>query len=269
MNSSHASPAVPPASPILSIECGDLAGVEQRPTHAHPEPVLLWTSTATVLGTIASRDWLVPPGYGLWIPGGIEHGGTVLRDGDMSIIHFAADRCPITWSQPTGVAVGPLLRELIGHLHRIGPKDPSRLLGEALLFELLTPLATHDIPVSVPTDPRVRAVAERLLADPADQRELTVWADHLHTGVRTLSRLFRAQTGLSFSAWRTQVRIRAAIHLLGKGTTVNATARAVGYRRPSAFISAFRRVTGQTPGTYLQAGTIPRQPSGDGRGPLR
>jgi AraC-like DNA-binding protein len=251
MSSSHASPA----SPILSIERGDSAGVERRPTHAHPAPVLLWTSTATVLGTIASRDWLVPPGYGLWIPGGVEHGGSVLREGEMSIIHFAADRCPITWTEPTGIAVGSLLRELIGHLREIGPADPSRLLAEALLFELLTPLATHDIQVSMPADPRVRAIAERLLADPADQRELRAWADHVHTGVRTLSRLFRAETGLSFTAWRAHVRIRAAIQLLGNGTTVNATAHAVGYRRPSAFITAFRRVTGHTPGTYLQADT--------------
>ncbi|MEU9454581.1 AraC family transcriptional regulator [Streptomyces sp. NPDC048277] len=257
MSSSHAAPAVPPASPILSIERGDSAEVERRPTHAHPEPVLLWTSTATVLGTVASRDWLVPPGYGLWIPGGIEHGGTVLREGEMSVIHFAADHCPITWTEPTGIAVGPLLRELIGHLRRTGPEDPSRLLGEALMFELLTPLASHDIQVSMPADPRVRAVAERLLADPADQRELTAWAEHVHTGVRTLSRLFRAETGLSFATWRTHVRIRAAIQLLGSGTTVNATARAVGYRRPSAFISAFRRVTGHTPGTYLQTETNP------------
>jgi AraC-like DNA-binding protein len=57
--------------------------------------------------------------------------------------------------------------------------------------------------------------------------------------------------------WRTQVRIRAAIQLLGSGATVNATARAVGYRKPSAFISAFRRFTGQTPGTYIHAGPTP------------
>lgn len=241
-------------SPILSIHRGDSAGVAGRTTHTHPEPVMLWASTATIMGTIANRDWLVPPGYGMWIPGGVEHGGgTVLREGELSIIHFAVD-CPITWTEPTGVAIGPLLRELIKHLHRAGPRDPGRPLGEALMFELLTPLATHDIQVSVPADPRVRDIAERLLADPGDPRELTAWADHVHAGARTLSRLFRAETGLSFAEWRTQVRIRAAIQLLGNGTPVNATAHAVGYRRPSAFISAFRRVTGQTPGTYRQAG---------------
>ncbi|WNV87761.1 AraC family transcriptional regulator [Umezawaea sp. Da 62-37] len=107
----------------------------------------------------------------------------------------------------------------------------------------------------MPTDPRARAIAEQLIAHPADQRELTAWADHVHAGVRTLSRLFRAETGLSFATWRTQVRIRAAIPMLAGGTPVNAAARAVGYRKPSAFIAAFRRVTGHTPGTYL---TTPR-----------
>lgn len=258
MTGQTVSPQAPPVSPILSIEKGTTRGVDEFPTHSHPEPVLLWSSTATVLGTVGSRDWLIPPGYGMWVPGGVEHGGplNVLQDGEMSIIHFDADRCPIRWAEPTGVEIGPLLSELIRHLHQSGPQDPSRPHSERLLFELLTPLATHDIGISMPTDPRVRAIAERLLADPADQRELGQWADQVHASVRTLSRLFPAETGMSFSAWRTQVRIRAAIELLARGTAVSTTARAVGYRRPSAFISAFRRVTGQTPGAYVHADRV-------------
>lgn len=80
---------------------------------------------------------------------------------------------------------------------------------------------------------------------------LLSWADHVHASVRALSRLFRAETGLSFASWRTQLRIRAAIPMLADGTSVGATARAVGYYKPSAFIAMFQRVTGQTPGTYL------------------
>lgn len=265
MNSpDHAPAASPPTpsptpvwSPILSVHHDEDTPYEQYETaHSHPEPKLLWTSTATLTVTAAARDWLVPPGYGLWIPGGVEHAVAALRWGDGSVITFAPDRCPITWNQPTGVSVGPLLRELITHLHQSGPQDPSRPHAEALLFALLTPLPTHNIHVSMPSDPRVRAIAERLIADPADPRELAAWADHVHAGVRTLSRLFAAETGLSFAAWRTQVRIHAAVALLTTGATVNTTARAVGYRKPSAFIAAFRRTTGQTPGTYIQANTI-------------
>ena len=263
-SSDHAAPP-PPApsltsplrSPILSIGRDEAGPHLLVGTHAHPGPKLLWASTATLAVTIASRDLLVPPGYGLWVPGGVEHAVAALHAGEMSIITFAADHCPITWTEPTGVSVGPLLRELIAHLHRIGPQDPSRPHAETLMFDLLTPLPARDIHVSMPADPRVRAIADQLIANPADQRELAAWADHVHAGVRTLSRLFLSETGVSFAQWRTRVRIRAAIQHLASGASVNATARAVGYRKPSAFIAAFRRATGQTPATYTHAGTPP------------
>ncbi|GAA3629276.1 helix-turn-helix transcriptional regulator [Kineosporia mesophila] len=255
----HEAPSTPgpPGSPILSIQRGHTRDIPTGlPTHSHPEPMLMSSAGATVLGSVGARDWLIPPGYGLWIPGGYEHGGAVLHHGELSILHLDTEHCPITWTEPTGVAVGPLLRELITHLLRIAPHDPSRRAGETLLFDLLTPLTTHDIQVAVPADPRVSVIAERLLAHPDDQRELTDWADEVHASVRTLSRLFPAETGLTFAAWRTQVRIHAAIQLLGRGTSVTATARAVGYRHPSAFITAFRRVTGHTPGTYNSADAV-------------
>lgn len=55
------SASTPPVSPILSIENGNTQGVDRQPTHSHLEPLLLWSSTATVMGTIGSRDWLIPP----------------------------------------------------------------------------------------------------------------------------------------------------------------------------------------------------------------
>jgi AraC-like DNA-binding protein len=248
-----ASGVEPWRSPILSLgrEGAEASETYER-MHSHPEPKLIWTATATLSITTASKEWLVPPGYGLWIPGDHEHGVAALHLGEGSVITFAPTDCPISWAEPTGVEIGPLLLELIEHLQTSGPDDGSRLPAEALLFALLQPLPTHEIHVAMPTDPRVRIIAERLIADPADSRELAFWADEVHAGVRTLSRLFRAETGVSFAQWRTQVRIRAAIQLLADGTPVKATARAVGYTKPSAFIEAFRRATGQTPGTYLK-----------------
>jgi len=242
--------SIPAPSPILSIDRGESAAHDGLGTHSHPEPKLFWTWTATVLVTAAERDWLVPPGYGLWVPSGVEHGGAVLRAGEGFAITFDPATCPITWSQPTGVSGGPLLRELIAHLHRSDPRDPNLFHAEALMVSQLTPLPPYDIHVTMPADPRIRVIAERLITDPADARELTAWADYTHTGLRTLTRLFQNETGLSFTRWRTQVRVRAAIPLLSAGATVESVARRVGYQKTSAFIAAFRRVTGQTPGTY-------------------
>jgi AraC-like DNA-binding protein len=244
-------------SPILSINRGGLDPQPPFQPHAHPEPMLLWSSTATVTVTTASRDWLVPPTYGIWIPTGIEHAAATVQAGEGCIVRFAPARCPITWSEPTGIAVAPLLRELILHLHRTGPETPGRHHAEALVFDLLSPLPTNTIHVAMPTDPRVRTIAERLVANPADPRELAVWAYEVHAGVRTLSRLFLSETGLTFAQWRSHIRIRAAAHHLANGASVNATARAVGYRKPSAFINAFRRATGQTPGAFSHVDAPP------------
>ena len=257
-----ATPRAEGGSPILSLGRGASEPSAEpldryEAMHTHPEPKLVWTSTATLRVTTAARDWLLPPGYGLWIPGGHEHGVAALRLGEGSVITFDPDHCPLTWAEPTGVVVGPLLRELVAHLQRSPPDDPSRPPAETLLFALLRPVPSHDIHVTLPADPRLRAIAERILADPAEARDLAFWADEVHASVRTLSRLFRADTGMSFAQWRAHVRIRAAIEHLAEGTPVKATARAVGYAKTSAFIEAFRRATGQTPGTYLKARPAP------------
>ncbi|AHH18755.1 putative transcriptional regulator, AraC family [Nocardia nova SH22a] len=239
-------------SPILSI---DRSGAEARRTidwHAHDEAMLLWSATATVAMSTPARDWLVPPGYGLWVPPRIVHSEKALRPGELCVVRFAPDLCPVSWPEPVGISVGSLLRELVSHLHDAEPDDPSRAHAELLVFDLLAPLPVNAIDVSMPADPRVRAIAEQIIADPGDTRDLAFWAHRTHTGVRTLSRLFARETGLSFGQWRTHVRMRAAAQHLADGRSVNATARAVGYRKPSAFIAAFRRSTGRTPGACLR-----------------
>lgn len=254
MNHSGSAESPAPTPRILSIERGVSDHQEPLEAHAHPEPLLLSVSSATVIVTTPKREWLIPPGYGLWIPAGIEHGGTILRAGEGSAVTVDPDRCPIAWAEPTGVLITPLLRELMSHLHHSAATDPSRPRAEALLFDLLVPQPAHAIHVAIPTDPRARTIAELLIANPSDQRQLDAWADHVHASVRTLARLFVGETGLSFARWRTQVRIRAAVGMLADGDGVAQVARSVGYRKTSAFIAAFRRATGSTPGAYVHAG---------------
>jgi AraC-like DNA-binding protein len=129
--------------------------------------------------------------------------------------------------------------------------DPSRPHAEAFMLALLVPLPTHDIHVTMPTRPTSASHRRTARRGPAGERELAAWADHVHSSVRTLARLFTMETGLSFARWRTRVRIRTAVQLLADGASVTTTARAVGYRRPSTVINAFSRVIGHMPGTYL------------------
>jgi AraC-like DNA-binding protein len=63
--------------------------------------------------------------------------------------------------------------------------------------------------------------------------------------------LFRSETGLSFGAWRQRARLIRALQLLADDVSVTQTAIAVGYESTSAFVAAFRRTIGTTPGRYF------------------
>jgi AraC-like DNA-binding protein len=74
---------------------------------------------------------------------------------------------------------------------------------------------------------------------------------------RTFTRLFRAQSGVSFGEWRQQVCLLAAIERLSMGQPVTHVALDLGYASPSAFAAAFRRVLGETPSQYVEANFCP------------
>jgi AraC-like DNA-binding protein len=56
---------------------------------------------------------------------------------------------------------------------------------------------------------------------------------------------------LSFSAWRQQVRLMAALPRLARGEPVTAVALDLGYEAPGSFTEVFRRWFGTTPSGYF------------------
>jgi AraC-like DNA-binding protein len=102
-----------------------------------------------------------------------------------------------------------------------------------------------------PRDPRARAVADALTADPADARTLADWGGEVGASARTLARLFVAETGLAFGQWRERARMRAAMPHLAAGLPIEAVARRVGYSTASSFTAAFHRLVGVTPREYF------------------
>ena len=112
--------------------------------------------------------------------------------------------------------------------------------------------APLDLPL--PQDRRALAVAEALIADPADGRDLEAWARSASASDRTLARLFRAETGLTFGRWRQRRRLLAALERLAAGAPVTVVALDLGYDSPSAFIAMFRRTLGTSPTRYLRDG---------------
>ncbi|GAB2925653.1 helix-turn-helix transcriptional regulator [Streptomyces mayteni] len=200
---------------------------------------------------VDGAHWVLPRTRALWLPAGVVHRTGATRDAVLCSLYFEPDGCDQGWTEPTPVAVDGLLAHLIAHLGRENLPDDARLRAEAVVLDLLRPLPATPIDVPEPSDDRVRAVAAALLADPGNPRGLEAHARAVGVSRRTLTRLFVQDTGMNFDRWRTHARLRAALPLLAEGQPVSRVAHAVGYATPSAFLAAFRRTVGTSPGRYL------------------
>jgi AraC-like DNA-binding protein/quercetin dioxygenase-like cupin family protein len=219
--------------------------------HTHDVHQLAWVREGILMVTIGERHWVLPPSLALWIPAGIAHTSTAVREEATMQGIYLPRAVQQHWTEPTVVTMSGLLRELVDYLCSVDLRPGARHAAEALVPELLEPSATLTIEVPLPSDPRAMRIAEALLADPGDPRDLGDWGHAVGASVRTLSRVFPAQTGMGFAQWRSRMRLRASLAHLAAGETVSTTAALVGFASTSAFIAAFGRLTGMTPGAYF------------------
>jgi len=221
--------------------------------HTHDEHQLAWAAGGVLTVVTDDGTWVLPSTRALWIPGGEEHETIADGSSTMRSVYLDPCHCPVGWTRPQPVAVGPLLAGLINHLAEAELDPGRRARAEAVLLDLLEPVATATVDAPMPRDPRAREVAAALRDNPADLRSLDAWGHAVGASSRTLARVFRADTGLGFDRWRTLMRLQAALRELAAGVQVTTVARHVGYQTTSAFVAAFRRETGLTPGAYFRS----------------
>jgi AraC-like DNA-binding protein/quercetin dioxygenase-like cupin family protein len=228
-------------------------------THMHREAQLVYAARGTMQVTTPKGRWLVPPDRAVWVPARLPHAIDVLADIEMRTLYFdlawlAREERSESLEAEFVVRVSPLLHQAILALFD-GRDDPRRsdLLVRLALLELhQAEDPTTFIPL--PQEVRCRRAAELVLADPAGLHEIDALARQVGTSARTLSRLFSAETQLSFKSWCQRARIAAAIEKLSMDPTasVKQIAADLGYASLSAFSHAFRQVTGKTPTEFVE-----------------
>lgn len=120
----------------------------------------------------------------------------------------------------------------------------------AVLLDELRASPHQPLHLPAPRDPRLRALCALLRADPADTRTLAALGSAVGANARTLARLFKADLGMTFPQWRTQLRLHHAVLLLAADAPATAVAHQCGWSSASAFIDVFRRSFGHTPGAH-------------------
>lgn len=241
--------------PVLAHSADHADGARIR-RHRHARHQLLYAASGVMAVDSDAGRWVVPPQFAVWVPAGTGHALVMHGDVRMRTIYVATDARADLSTACRVLQVTPLMRALILRamtLPRVydeaGPQ--GRLL--AVLLDELAALPPAPLHLPLPGDSRARAVADALQAAPDDRRSLAGWAVALGVGERTLARLFLRETGLSFGAWRRRARIMHALTALTGGAAVTTVAFDCGYDSVSAFIAAFRRELGASPGRYVAA----------------
>jgi AraC-like DNA-binding protein len=227
--------------------------------HMHREAQLVFAASGTMQVTTPKGRWLVPPGRAVWVPARLEHAIDVLADIEMRTLYFnvawLARKAPRrSLDAEFVVRVSPLLRETILALfeHR-RDRDRTAMLIQLTLLELhrAEDAATF---IPLPHEPRCRRAADIVLGDPAASHDIEHLARKVGTSARTLSRLFAAETHISFKSWCQRARIAAAIERWAAHPrlSVKQAAADMGYASFPAFCHAFRQVTGKTPTEFAE-----------------
>ena len=236
---------------VRSFACDYASGTVLDP-HRHTWHQLLYASAGAMSVHAGLQSWMIPPGKAVFIPAGCDHSIRMWGNVAMRSLAFPAGlREELANVECRVLAVTPLLRELVLRVVATPALDsrvPShrRLMG--VLVDEMNAAIVAPLALPLPLDSRALRVARHVLADSTAGETLDRLARRYGAGRRTLERLFRKETGMSFGLWRQKVRMLDSVRLLSDGKSVTETALDTGYASVSAFIAAFKQTFGCTPG---------------------
>jgi AraC-like DNA-binding protein/mannose-6-phosphate isomerase-like protein (cupin superfamily) len=220
--------------------------------HSHQEDQLAWMSSGSMELVLLGDHRQLRREHLAWIPAGMVHEMRFSEPGELICVYADPVLRPRggRWNGARTVVVDDLAGALLLHLVDAAPTGTRRWRCWSLLVDLLSSAARDDEALALPREPRARAIASALMADPADPRGLDEWAADAGVSPKTIARAFVDGTGWTFREWRVRVRLHTAAGMLVRGTAVQDVAPAVGYESVGGFIGAFRTRFSVTPAVY-------------------
>ena len=221
--------------------------------HSHTNGQLNYVSKGTVRLMTPNGAWVVPQQRIVWIPPCLPHSvGCQGLSGGWKIM------TPRSYGKflPSRVSVLQTNNLLLAALDSI-PENKKmissaklRLLIEIIKHELQS-AKSESFGVTLPKSSQFRPLTDVLLKNPEDTRTLDQWAKVVGMSRRTFTRNFIAETGSSFGEWKKTLVFGKALNLLSEGRNIDETSHLLGYSSSSAFVAAFGKRFGTTPGQFF------------------
>lgn len=267
-------------APSRTVPPGDPPPEAFRPTDAHPVRVrsrkmpadshllphrhdwgqLTYSPRGVLRVEAEGTTYIAPPSRAVWVPPGAPHAVLVLEAAELRTLYVHRGRVPPGFRASRVIGVSPLLRELVAALDGVQPQPAEAELSrttarQRALAQLILDEMRHSPPLQLgmrlPQDKRLRSLCEAVLTAPRIDAPLAVLASKAGLSERTAARLFRDELGMSFSQWRQQVLLSAAVVRAGRGEAIGNVAAELGYASASAFAAMVKKAVGQAPRDFF------------------
>lgn len=231
--------------------------------HSHPRGHLVYAARGVLSIHTERGTSIVPANRVAWIPAGFAHHHRAHGHTDMRIVFLPPSLARPLPGHPAVFLASGLAREIL--LALTGSRDydhGARARRHRVLVEELHEADEQALQLPEPSDDRLRAIAQIVYQEPAENAPLAELGRRIGASARTLSRLFHDELGMTFYEWRTQLRISHALVLLAEGHDTTRVAHACGWANPSSFIAAFTGLIGITPGRHRTVTSAAHPPTG-------
>lgn len=238
---------------IIKIDSLNLTQTQETPWHEHSWGQLYWLKNGIINVETGKAQWVITPGSVGWTPKTCSHKVKIFSSVQAYVLNLDYSDLDGFPSEPGVYGMNAFLSALLERIRQLdGTNSPSNYMAHllALLAYDIEQLEELPLGLPLPSDRRARNIADELMKSPSSDLTQEQLASQWGVSVRTLSRIFTKQTGLTFSQWRQQSKIVTSLTLIQEGMAIAEVAERSGYSNVSAYIEAFRQRFGETPGKF-------------------
>ncbi|WP_240457210.1 AraC family transcriptional regulator [Vibrio neptunius] len=221
--------------------------------HKHQKGQLLYAPRGCMNFALSNSVCILPPTKAVWIPPDTVHRAFMTNVVAYRSLYFDCNafHCP---DSITIIEVSELLKALINKMAFWPVDKPEIEMNNctALFWEEFDHSKTYSYELPLPTDRRLNSFRLRVSDEAFLAPDLVTLADSAGASTKTITRIFKAETGMSYQEWRQQWRTLKAIELLCCERQVSDVAHLLEFSSDSAFIAFFKKQMGQTPLNFMK-----------------
>ena len=215
---------------------------------------LLYAPSGCMTVTTSDRQLVLPPFRMLWIPANEVHRVNFRNIVAYRSIYFDENYAgKYIGSGLKVLHVNPLLKEIIERIcfweWSALKNDQTHLLK--VFWDEMQSAQEEKLELKMPRDRRFKKIVEDWTQRNSTPPMLKNLAEEVGVVEKTISRIFKKETELSYQDWRQQWRLQRSIELLVEGNSIGEVSHILDFSSDSAFIEFFKKHTGSTPLQYL------------------